>query len=76
MSRDQIPESETEMRVFHNRLRILMGIDKHELVEAGVIAENDVKSWANFTVNPYQWFIRCSDNQCAALWTIIQRRET
>ncbi len=30
---------------FHNRLRIMVGIDMHELVEAGAIAANDRNAW-------------------------------
>ena len=82
--RFEIPESETEMRVFHNRLRILMGIDKRELIEAGVIGElfddgmaikNADHDWRAFSSNPYGWFVRASDDQCKKLWSIILERE-
>lgn len=71
----EIPENENEMRVFHNRLRILTSIDKHELVDDDVIGKNDEKAWRSFTSNPYKWFIRASGSQCRKLWGIIQERE-
>ncbi len=71
----EIPESETELRVFHNRLRILISIDMHELVEGGVIGVEEKNKWANFRSNPYRFFIRCDDDTANKLWGIIQERE-
>jgi hypothetical protein len=66
---------ENELRVFHNRLRILMGIDRHELVDAGIITNEPNPTWSAFVFNPYLWLIRCSDDDAAKLWTVIKRRE-
>lgn len=75
MSRLEMPECETELRVFHNRLRILMSIDKHELVEAGVLAADDFDGWVNFSKCPYRFFIRRADETVAKLWALVQKRE-
>ncbi len=75
MSRVEIPECETELRVFHNRLRILMSIDKHELVEAGVLADDDTLRWKEFQKYFFRTFVRCNDETCTKLFGIIQRRE-
>ena len=75
MSRVEPPENETELRIFHNRLRILTSIDKHELVEAGVLADDDTLRWKEFQKDPYRVFVRCNDETCTKLFGIIQRRE-
>ena len=66
----------TELRVFHNRLRILTSIDLFELVAVGVLDRDDLSGWAAFNRNPHSWFIRCSDEQAAKLWGIIKQRES
>lgn len=75
MTRLELPEGESDLRVFHNRLRILMGIDKHELVDAGVLSIDSIQAWEAFCNNPWRWFIACSDEQNKKLWSIIQKRE-
>lgn len=67
--------SETELRVFHNRLRILSSIDRHELVEAGILTNEPSSRWNSFVSNPYLWLIRCSDDDALKIWAIIRRRE-
>ena len=75
MTRLELPEGESDLRVFHNRLRILMSIDKHELVEAGVFSIDNDEAWAAICRNPWRYFIGCSDEQNKKLWSIIQKRE-
>jgi hypothetical protein len=60
---------------FHNRLRILMGIDRHELVEAGAIKAEDGRSWDRFATDPYRFFIRADDPTATAIWSIVEARE-
>jgi len=62
---------------FHNALRVLTSIDKHELVEAGVIdsSETGHSEWIAFRDDPFRWFIRADDDGAAKLWTIIERRQ-
>lgn len=61
---------------FHNRLRIMISIDRDELESAGVIARGDHNAWGTFHRDPYRWLIRCDDESAAKLWTIIERRAT
>ena len=62
-----------DLREFHNALRILRSIDAYELRDAGV--ENTDREWPQFGFNPWEWFIRASDHDAAAVWTIIERRQ-
>ena len=65
----------SEMRRFHNALRILLNIDRDELEEEHVIPLGDHNAWGTFHRDPFRWFIRASDDQAERLWTIIQRRQ-
>lgn len=62
---------------FHNALRILTSIDKHELVEAGIIdnSETGHSRWMAFRDHPFRWFILASDTKASKLWAIIERRQ-
>ena len=60
---------------FHNGLRILRAIDRHELVEAQVIAAGDDEAWMNFQLDPYRFFIRADDTTAWRLWTLIESRQ-
>ncbi|HQS14975.1 hypothetical protein [Reyranella sp.] len=60
---------------FHNALRILTSIDRHELEAAGVIKAGDHNAWGTFTRDPFRWFIRADDASAAKLWGIIERRQ-
>lgn len=66
--------SEAALDDFHNRLRILTGIDRHELVDAGAIRPNDVGAWQSFRLDPYRFFIRADDATAEKIWTVIERR--
>lgn len=59
---------------FHNGLRKLANIDRHDLVEHGVIEADDIAGWERFRENPHLWFIRASDAQAAKVWKIMERR--
>lgn len=66
---------------FHNRLRILMGIDEHEFVSAGAFVDPhtnrvDYAAISNFMASPFESFIRADDATAAAVWSIVERRET
>lgn len=60
---------------FHNGLRILLSIDRHELEAAGVIKINDHNAWGEFRRDPFRWFIRADDIAAPKLWAIVQRRQ-
>lgn len=63
------------LRRFHNALRILTGIDRHELVERGIIDSGDDTAWKEFTAAPHYWMVTCGDDQCAKLWALIEARQ-
>jgi len=62
-----------EMQWFHNALRIMMSIDRHELETSGITLRN--AEWYSFRSNPYVWFIRANDNDAAKIWQIIVNRQ-
>lgn len=59
---------------FHNGLRILTGIDFSELVDAGVIEDDDEAEWAAFRANPHRWLIAADDDQADKLWALMVKR--
>lgn len=65
-----------DMETFHNALRVMQNFDRSELVEAGVIDEDDRAEWTSFTAHPYNWFIRVGDHRAAKLWPLICSRMT
>jgi hypothetical protein len=64
----------TALGAFSNRLTLLLSIDRHELVEAKVIAANDTLGWNHFSSDPYRWFIGASDQAAERLWAIMEAR--
>jgi len=60
---------------FHNALRILMSIDRHELEAAGVIKARDHNAWGEFRRDPFRWLIRADDTDAPKIWAIIERRQ-
>jgi hypothetical protein len=66
----------TGLREFHNRLRVMMSIDRHELIEAGIEIMRDDSVWWTFQVNPYRWLVACDDVNAERVWSIIERRTT
>lgn len=62
------------LRQFHNGLRILLNIDCHELVAAGIIQAGDESAWGEFRNDPFRWMIRAPDPAAEKLWTIIESR--
>jgi hypothetical protein len=60
-------------REFHNGLRILTGLNMHELVDGGVIEAGDKAAWAAFRKDPYRWLILADDDKANALWAIMKR---
>jgi hypothetical protein len=61
-------------RDFHNGLRLLLNIDRHELVREGVIQADDHNSWGEFRRDPFRYFIRVDDEKAARIWAIMERR--
>lgn len=54
---------------FHNALRILHSIDRHEIPM--ILSEED---WLIFQGNPYYWFIRAENAKARAVWAVIEAR--
>lgn len=61
---------------FHNALRIMRSIDRHELIEAGMEMTPGDGKFPAFRDDPCGWFIRASDADADVIWTIIKRRQT
>ena len=57
---------------FHNRLRKLLNIDQHELIEAGVMTADDTEQWLAFQRDPWRWFIRADDHRAGLVWKIME----
>lgn len=51
---------------FHNRMRVLMSIDSHEL--------GDPNWWPRFRDDPHRFFIRCDDETAEKIWAVIEQR--
>lgn len=62
-------------RQFRNGLCILMSIDQHELVAAGIDRMREPNVWASFVANPFLWFVKAGDADADRLWAIVQRRQ-
>jgi hypothetical protein len=69
---------------FHNALRIMRSIDLHELQAVGMFvgaerrtAENaDAwRGWGSFCEHPYNYFIKCSDEDAMKIWGIVESRQ-
>ena len=54
---------------FHNALRVLRSIDRHEI--GRILSEQD---WLDFRYNPQDWFIRAEDAKARAVWAVIEAR--
>lgn len=59
---------------FHNALRVLLHIDRHELERAGIIGRTDHDAWGQFRRDPFRWAIRADDDTYMKLWSIIKAR--
>jgi hypothetical protein len=57
-----------DFNLFHNGLRILRSIDEQELAGSGV-------NWPSFRDDPVEYFIRCGDDEAAAIWRVIEGRQ-
>ncbi|MBS9476181.1 hypothetical protein [Ancylobacter radicis] len=66
--------SAAAMDDFRNRLRIMLGIDMHELEAAGVILHGDRNAWVIFSQDPFRFFIRANDATAEKIWSVIERR--
>lgn len=61
---------------FHNRLRILLNLDRHDLEEAGVLkaGREGWSEWIEFRRDPFRACLRMDDERYALLWGLMDRR--
>ena len=57
---------------FHNRVRILVNIDRWDLPEDAPFTRDE---WQQFVRDPMSFFIRCRDEQRRSLWAVLRARE-
>lgn len=65
-----------KLQEFHNGLRVLMNIDAADLVNAGVLTDDEagIGEWIKFRRNPWEWMIRADDDRAAKLWALMLKR--
>jgi hypothetical protein len=59
---------------FLGALRALFGVDRDELVAAGVLAAGDGEAWRAFRCDPPRWLMAADDERQRRLWTILEGR--
>jgi hypothetical protein len=64
---------ESELHVFTNRLRILIGLDQHEVAHIGRLSE--AATYEKFADDPFRFLMRCDDPTAEAIWAVVQQRE-
>ena len=62
---------------FHNAIRILLNIDKYELIEASIIRDGDETGtcWTRFNNDPLIFIAKLNDDKYDALWELIEARQ-
>lgn len=61
-------------REFHNGLRVLLNLDRDELIKGGVLKPNDHNGWGEFRRDPYRWFVRAPDAEADKIWKLVEKR--
>ncbi len=61
---------------FHARLRLLHNLDFRDLVQAGVIDDDEggEADWKSFRQDPARFFIRVDDETAGKLWALCEQR--
>jgi hypothetical protein len=79
-------ENPMNLNQFHNGLRVLTSIDRHELEAVGIIdvpkgqgvypgcMDEPNKTWERFRADPFRFFLRCDDDKTRKIWAIIEKR--
>lgn len=61
---------------FLNAIRILLNIDKHELVDAGIMHDHEGgNDWNRFNRDPLMFIIKLDDDKLEKLWCLIESRQ-
>ena len=58
---------------FHNALRVLRSIDRHEFNDAGYALTE--REWTQFRDDPYGFFVRANRELAGGIWQIIESRQ-
>lgn len=58
-----------DFRGFHNALRVLRSLDRHEIAPA-----LSYEDWFDFRDFPYDWFIGAEESKARAVWAAVERR--
>ncbi len=61
-----------DRHAFENRLKILRGIDMHELRDGGFPLEPS--QFRRFRDDPYAWMLRLDDESAEKLWRVVEGR--
>lgn len=69
-----VPREPMTLEEFHNGLRILLNLERHVLVDAGVLRPSDVNAWGTFVRDPFRFFIRADDRTAEKLWALMKKR--
>lgn len=64
-------DDRADLRRFTNRLRIMIGIDPHELAEVGI---SNPKHHDEFLADPYRFLMRSDENRAGKIFEIIKKR--
>ena len=61
---------------FGNATRIMMNIDKHQLVDAGIMHDNEGgNDWSRWNRDPLGFIARLDDPKMEKLWQLIESRQ-
>lgn len=60
---------------FQNMLRTMWNLDRHDLVEHGVIDADDMSTWKAFRDYPHNTAIRMDETRFARLFALIESRQ-
>lgn len=78
MEMGTVSRIEQDFRQFHNRLRILRSIDKHEfdsaLAHCELLPSNEA-AWQSFQKDPFHWLVAARDEWARAVFSIVRERE-
>jgi hypothetical protein len=75
-------DANTEMRRFHNFLRILLNIDADEFIQAVYGRDtapphdsDEWMEWEKFHKRPHFWFIAAPTEKAEKVWALVERRQ-
>jgi hypothetical protein len=66
--------TDTPFSLFHNRLRIMLNIDKPDLDQA-IGQTTSMEEWREFSASPWRWFITADSRRAEGVFRLIEARE-